>query len=211
MGDIVQVSEESAKLQVTIESAVAIERVELYDGPDLLENIRYYTKNDLNNRIRIIWEGAEVKGRGRTVYWNGKLNLHNNSIQNCMPINFWNNEQQPQMHDDGSLSWQSVTTGNFLGVDLWLDNPDAGTLSFQSNQISFDLPVSEIEINDRVFDVGGLLKRVRVFRMPDQSINQTYHFERQVDIKPEGDTRIYVKVFLEDGHTAWSSPIYLFR
>jgi len=211
MGDIAQVSDPSVNISVEIEGGVPIERVELFDGPNLLETIRFYTAEELQNRIRVVWEGAEYKGRGRTVYWNGGLNLQNNSIKRYQPINFWNIEQHPRLLDNGSLSWNSVTTGNFLGVDLWLDDPEAGTLSFQTNQISFDLPVSEIGMDDQVFDAGSLFKRVRVFRLPDQMKDQTYRFERPVSIRSQGDTRIYVKVIFEDGHVAWSSPIYFFK
>jgi hypothetical protein len=36
---------------------------------------------------------------------------------------------------------------------------------------------------------------------------------RAVDVKirSDGDTRLYVRVQQEDGHRAWSSPIYLLR
>ncbi len=211
MGDIVQVSEQHVTVSADVESRVAIERIELYDGANLLETIRCYDSEDTGNRIRVIWEGAEYKGRGRTVHWDGGLELQGNAIKRFGPINFRNIEKQPQKEDDGSLSWNSVTTGNFNGVDLWLDDPEAGTLLFQTNQLSFNLPVSDIGVDDKIFHAGGLLKQVRVFRLPDQMKNQTYRFERSVAIRPQGDTPIYAKAVFEDGHVAWSSPMYFFK
>lgn len=35
--------------------------------------------------------------------------------------------------------------------------------------------------------------------------------KRKVKVRPEGDTRLYVRVQQEDGHRMWSSPIYLFH
>ena len=211
MGDIAQVSGQSVTVSVDIESGTPLERIELYDGTELLETIRFYASEDLGNRIRVIWEGAEYKGRGRITYWNGGLDLKGNAIKRFKPINFWNIEKQPQKEGDRSLAWNSVTTGNFNGVDLWLDDPEVGTLSFKTNQVAFDLPVSEIAMDDHSFDAGGLFKRVRVFRLPTQMQNQAYHFERPINLRPQGDTRIYVKAIFEDGHCAWSSPMYFFN
>lgn len=211
MGDVVQVSDQSVRLSIDLESAVPIERIELFDGRELLETIRPHTSDDVQNRIRVLWEGAEYRGRGRTVIWDGNISLRNNSIMRHQPINFRNIERQPQIQNDGSLSFHSVTTGNFLGVDLWLDGPKTGSLSFQTNQISFDLPINEIGMEDQVFDVGGLGKQVRVFHLPDQMKHRKYCFERKIEINPDDDTRIYIKVVLEDGHAAWSSPIYFFK
>jgi hypothetical protein len=211
MGDIAQVSDTDITVSVEIESSVAIERVELYDTTTLLDTIRFYTEEDLQGRIRILWEGAEYKGRGRTVYWNGGLDLQNNSINHFSPINFKNIEKLPSLLGNKSLSWNSVTTGNFLGIDLWLDDYEAGTLSFQTNQLTFDLPVCEIGMDDQVFNAGGLGKRVRIFRLPTKMEPQKYYFERLVPIRSHGDTRIYIKVIFEDGHAAWSSPMYFFK
>ena len=211
MGDIVQVSDAEAEVSLEIESSSPVERVELYNAKQLLETIRFYTKNDLHNRIRIYWEGAEYKGRGRTVRWDGSLELQNNFISKFTPINFRNIERLPRLLSKTSLSWSSVTTGNFLGLDLWLDDAVAGTLSFQTNQISFDLQIENIGVEDQVYDAGGLGKRVRLFRLPPEMRTRKYTFKRPVSIKPQGDTPIYFKVIFEDGHVAWSSPIYCFK
>jgi hypothetical protein len=34
---------------------------------------------------------------------------------------------------------------------------------------------------------------------------------RTIQVRPNGDTRLYIRVQQEDGHRMWSSPIYLFR
>ena len=211
MGDIVRVLHSQVEVAVEIESSSPVERVELYNAKELLETIRFYDEKDLNNRIRIYWEGAEYKGRGRTVHWDGGLELRNNSISRFIPINFRNIERLPRMHSNTSLSWNSVTTGNFLGLDLWLDDSVAGTLSFQTSQLSFDLPIEQIGLDDLVFEAGGLGKRVRIFRLPTEMVARKYSFKRSVSIRPQGDTPIYVKTIFEDGHAAWSSPIYFFK
>ncbi len=34
---------------------------------------------------------------------------------------------------------------------------------------------------------------------------------RKIKVRPDGDTRLYIRVQQEDGHRIWTSPIYLFR
>lgn len=63
----------------------------------------------------------------------------------------------------------------------------------------------------RYRDQGGLERRVRVFRLPERNVARSFSSEREVELDATGDSPIYVRVTLENGHQAWSSPIYLFR
>jgi hypothetical protein len=47
--------------------------------------------------------------------------------------------------------------------------------------------------------------------MPSQSAHRAFAFNMQVQPAPVGDSPIYVRVTLEDGHQAWSSPIYVIQ
>jgi hypothetical protein len=35
--------------------------------------------------------------------------------------------------------------------------------------------------------------------------------ERRIELQPDGDNPLYVRITQEDGHLVWSSPIYLYR
>jgi hypothetical protein len=58
---------------------------------------------------------------------------------------------------------------------------------------------------------GELPRLIRVYRVPDT--NNAYHLSGSVapSLRAEGDNPLYVRVTLEDGTRAWSSPIYIFR
>jgi hypothetical protein len=62
-----------------------------------------------------------------------------------------------------------------------------------------------------VFDAGGLDRAVTLQLLPDVMTARRMGHVMPVKIRPKGDTRLYVRVQQEDGHRAWSSPIYLFR
>jgi hypothetical protein len=81
----------------------------------------------LGGRVRILWSGAEYRGRGRQTIWDGRLVLEDNSIQTARPINFFNPDRRLRQISDRELAWESVTTGNFSGFDLWLtEGQEAG-------------------------------------------------------------------------------------
>ena len=62
MGDIVHFPNGDLSISINIEAAAAIERLDIFNGKDLVETYKPYSENELGNRIRIIWEGAEYRG-----------------------------------------------------------------------------------------------------------------------------------------------------
>ena len=71
MGDIVHLPAGEVVLEGDILAAAPIERVELFNGKELIQTIRPYGEADLGRRIRVLWEGAEYRGRFREVIWDG--------------------------------------------------------------------------------------------------------------------------------------------
>ncbi len=211
MGDIVAVASRSATVRVRIDAASPIERVDLRAGPRTLETIRPYTAADCGRRIRVVWEGAEYRGRGRMTPWDGSLRVSGNTIESFEPINFWHLDKHLERTATDTLAWESVTTGNFAGADITLGDAHSGRLDIDTPHLKTSLPIDSIGFDDQVFDCGGLGRAVRVFRLPDVNPHRSLEIERTVDVAASGDTPVYVRVTLENGHQAWSSPIYLFH
>lgn len=211
MGDIVAVAGDRATMRVRVDAAAPIERIDLRCGAQTLETIRPYPANRLGRRIRVIWEGAEYRGRGRMTTWDGHLQPSGNRIEAFRPINFWHLEKALQPTAEGGLAWESVTTGNFAGADFTLADADQGNIAITTPHVQATVPVADIGFEDIVFEAGGLGRRLRVFRLPDVNTARSFEFQREVTVRPNGDSPIYVRVTLENGHQAWSSPIYLFR
>ena len=94
MGDIVHLPEGSAEDRASIFTPpAAIERVDIFNGLDHVETIRPYGPDELGNRVRVLWEGAEYRGRFRQVIWDGSAVLSDNRIEDAAPINFFNHGQ----------------------------------------------------------------------------------------------------------------------
>ena len=50
-----------------------------------------------------------------------------------------------------------------------------------------------------------------IYRLPENGAPRHVRFSRQVVHAGPADLPVYVRVTQEDGHQAWSSPIYLIR
>lgn len=217
MGDIIRIpnstnEKNELSLNIDLYAAAPIERIQIFNGLDLIEEVKPYPNEMIenSNRIRIIWEGAEFRARRRNAQWKGDITIVDNEIINVKSFNFWNVDAPLKMDSETQISWETYTSGNFQGVDVTLKDSKKGTFSFHTNQIDFKLPLSEITPKDTIFEAGGLEKRVRVFRIPEVNDCTTMHIEKPVCLAPtkEKDDQIYVKVTLENGHQLWSSPIY---
>jgi hypothetical protein len=211
MGDIVHLPEGGARLRIEARGSAPIERIDLFNGLEHLETMRPYGPEELGNRIRVVWEGAEYRGRFRQVIWDGTATLSGNRILAARPINFFNRDKTLDQIGETELKWRALTTGNLGGFDAWLADPYAGTLKLETPLVKCGVPVEETGYEDEVIEAGGLDRRVRIFRLPEANPHAAMTVERPLDLRPAGDNPIYVRLTQEDGHIAWSSPIYLFR
>ena len=120
MGDIARVAGTEVTIAIDVLSTAPIERLDLYDELELLETIRPYGPADMGNRVRLVYEGAECRGRARTTVWDGVLRIDGNRIARAGIINNWNLDRGIQQFDPSHVVWKAATSGNFGAIDLWL-------------------------------------------------------------------------------------------
>jgi len=211
MGDIVRCRDAAATFAVDAHGSAPIERIELRNGLDTLEVIHPYDEADLGRRIRVVWEGSEYRGRGRETVWDGGASLDGNAFERASPINRYNLDKRFEQTGPGRLEWTALTTGGFGGFDAWLADQRAGRLKIDTALVQADIPIAKIGLEDLTFEAGGLGRRIRVFRLPDENRHRRVSLERRVELAGDRDNALYVSLVQEDGHLVWSSPIYLFR
>ena len=209
MGDILASPARKARFRVRAVGSAPIERVEIRNRLQTLETFRPYARTDLGRRIRVIWEGSEYRGRGRQTIWDGGCRLEGNRFERVSPINFWNLDRRLEQAGPSELKWSALTTGCFGGFDAWLDDANAGTLRIDTALVKAEINVADIGLEDRVFDAGGIKRRIRVFRMPDANPQHHVDIEREVVLVDGHDNAFYVCLVQEDGNLAWSSPVYV--
>ncbi|MEM6848376.1 MAG: DUF3604 domain-containing protein [Pseudomonadota bacterium] len=210
MGDIVHLPEGGITVECTIETTSPIERVEIFNGETLQETFRPFQQNDLGARLRVLWEGAEYRGRFRQVIWDGGAEVVGNSVVDAFPVNFLNRDKVLSRYGN-HLSWQALTTGNFGGVDIRLADATAGRLKVDTPLVNFDIAIEDIGQEDLIFDASDRLPRfVRAFRLPDELTSRSFSISTRIPLRQSGDNPIYLRLTQEDGTRAWTSPIYVF-
>jgi hypothetical protein len=211
MGDIVQTASDSVTLAVTVQAHAPIERVDVLNGAEIVETLRPYTAADLGARLRVIWEGAEYRGRGRTTRWTGTISLDGARIARFAKINAWNHERRFEQTGDAVIAFDAVTTGNFGGCDIWLDARPGSSATIDTTLVRGEVSLDDIGLADMVFDAGGLGRRIRAFRLPELLTEADHDSQTHIPIAPGRDNPLWVRITTEDGFVAWSSPIYVFR
>jgi len=210
MGDIIRPGTVPMRLTAEVIGTAPIDRVDVLHGTRVAQTVRPFGAADLGRRVRVLWQGAEYRGRGRETMWQGKLSLTGNRCTRFAAVNFLNPERKVEETAAGTgLRWTSVTTGNLAGVDLWLDDARRGTLTLETNVVSGEVDLAALADDTVIFEGGGLGRKISVYRLPEADWSRHAVVDHTVTFPGGADLPVYLRVTQSDGHQAWSSPIYL--
>ncbi len=211
MGSVIKkTSKTTAVLKVRVHGTAPIERVEVRNAMTILETRRPYRSADLTNRIKLLWQGSQVRGRGRQTCWDGKLRITGNQITSLQPINFLNPEKTCHLQGPRQVQWQSTTTGGRAGLILELTKQGAGELAIETPEKRLSLALSKLALRGRTYRTGGVDKQISIYPLPAANGTKEIEFETTIsgDDLISGDNPLYIHAVQEDGQLAWSSPIY---
>ena len=137
--------------------------------------------------------------------------LDDNAFDSLLPINRYNIDKRFDQTADNRVEWNALTTGGFGGFEAMLRDPTAGSITIDTALIQQRIDITDIGRDELIFENGGIERRIRVFRLPDENPHRALRIERRIRLHDDRDNALYLRVTFEDGHYAWSSPIYLFR
>jgi hypothetical protein len=209
MGDMVDGENSLTRLDVTVSGTAPIEFIELRNGTSVVSKWRTYGPKDLGRRVKVMWRGEEAKGRFRKAIWNGSITIEGNDIQQVQTINFWNPDKPVQKIGDNLLIWESCTAGGIAGLILSLDRTDAGMLRLRTSQCSLDVPFDAIGFDPKIWHCGGVGKAVEILRLPEEPNPRDVTVSFDSFNLSSGNNPLYIHVMQEDGHRAWTSPIFI--
>jgi len=145
MGDIVKTDAATAKLNLHVNAHAPIERIEVRNGEEVVEVLRPYTEKYADNtaRVRVLWSGAEYRGRGRQSNWTGRTRFTHSRVTRLEKINAWNHERKLVQNGSDTIEWDAMTTGNFGGFDVWLDiDKQKAAVDLSCNHGSISAPLT---------------------------------------------------------------------
>ncbi|MBK9080745.1 MAG: DUF3604 domain-containing protein [Rhizobiales bacterium] len=210
MGEIVRSAAKSATVGVAVSAGSPILSIEVFTASEIVATFRGYDRDALGDRLRILCHGAQYRGRGRQTLWKGTATFSDAVAKSISPINWWNPERPLRRESPDSIRFEAVTTGNFCGFDVALDRLE-GTVRIAANLVEGTIELGDLGLEPRRLDAGGLERAISAQRLPDRLETTEMTVSRRVRLYEDRDTPVWARVRTEDGHVAWSSPIYVIR
>ena len=211
MGDIVEDWSGEPLLKVRLAGSAPIERVDVFNGLNLIHTYRPYGEKNLGRRLKVLWNGARVRGQDRVVNWDGTLKVSGNRIVSVDSINTLNPEHPIRQIDESTLAWESFSTGTAKGFILTLEHRENGQFVLETKQVKAEFALNGIGLEPKIWDLGFLDKSLQVYRLPDSLDEQPVEFSIPIMNLKNGDNPIYIRATQEDGYQIWSSPVYLVK
>ena len=204
IGDIAQTKIKNCEIFFELKSADEIEKIEFFNKNKII-----FTNNFLNKKdkvLKIIWSGAEYKGRGREVHWKGNLKIKDNQFSNLKSINFYNHNKKIILNNKKNIEWESTTTGGFSGFELNLKNNN-GSIYLKIFGKEYKIEIKNLIKKNFIKKFFGLDKFIKIYLVSNN--RPTYQFKINKKISLNQSNGLYIKSTFRYGHTSWTSPIYI--
>jgi hypothetical protein len=209
MGDIVSYAGDSVQLEFDVVASSPIEKVEVRNAMQTVAVVRPYATTAIESRVRVLMSGADRRGKGSRSRWRGRAQVMGARVRRFASVAAWNPELPCELTDERTVEFRSRTAGNMMGFDIWLEEEPGATLQIQTNHGDSTFVLCEIGYDETSWELGGLQRRMRLLRLPDENPHQRFQQRVDVPITHGADNPLWVCVTTEDAHQAWSSPVYV--
>ena len=202
-------------MKVQTYSNSPLDTIELYNWDEKIGHVNLRAKN--KKKIRIAWSGVRVKTRKKSTRWDGSLEVKNGYIISAKEYSFDRRDQGIVERTPTSITWRSNTSGDYDGVILELDFDTSTEILFRTEQVEFSFIPSDVGEDIRTYLAGGVNLKVEVGLANEDCRNMEefiaacsvdHTFVEMEHNSTEDGNAYWVRVLQEDGHMAWSSPIF---
>lgn len=197
-------------IEATIEATGPLLEVELYRGEHLVHRAPFrQPATPAERAILVLWSGVRTRGRKKVVTWDGQLQVRNGRYTAVRPVAFDRADEGLTRFTNQRVAWRSTTSGDVDGFIITIDGDDDTVLEIATPPLSLTCPLSEIGFTPRVYAAGGINQRLILAETTFTEGPTRWHFTYQDDTLDPGVHPYWLRVIQEDGHMAWSSPIYV--
>jgi hypothetical protein len=188
-----------------------MEKLILMRGREIIHTVQpsQFNKTASSSRIRISWEGARIRGRARRATWDGIIRLDGVRLVQAETFGFDSPADGIVSQNDSKVVFKSSTVGDVDGIDLYLEDPAQGALSFESKIGTVTLNLDKLGQEEKIFNFGELDLMVKIQRYPEELDFTPLALDYTVDLQRGKTSPFLLKGVQEDGQIAWSSPIYI--
>ncbi len=172
---------------------------------------RYPFSDDSSNQwVRIHWSGLRVRSRNKRARWEGRIRVTGGRIVDMVRLGFQREGDIVSKVSDNEICFETTTAGDPVGAFLKLAG-QSPRLSFESEQITKEVGVKELQEGPRKFGAGGLNMELAISLSSPRNRPDSVEFWYRDPTPPSGTHGYWIRVLQIDGHGAWSSPIYFKR
>lgn len=196
----------------TTVGVAGIDSLELFAGRERLDQVRPPAFENLagSRRLRIMWGGSRIRGRGRRAHWDGTLHIEGNSIEAVELVSFDSPADGIVSRSDREIQFRSRTTGDLDGLDLILKQAQTGRIAWETPLGTLEADLGQLGDGRVSRSFGGLDLRCYVEWYPDDLGAVPTALAGQWTVRLNQPwTPLWLKVTQVDGHMAWSSPVYV--
>src|SRR3546814_11521973 len=100
-------------MRTEVAAPAPIERIEIRTGTEVIERFRPYGPEELGARVRVLWSGAESRGRGRQTTWIGRARFAGARVLRIATTNAWHHERRLEQTSSDTAATPAPSTDNF--------------------------------------------------------------------------------------------------
>jgi hypothetical protein len=141
--------------------------------------------------------------------WDGSIEVSGARIVDAAPYAFDSPADGIRHRTESRVDFESRTTGDIDGVDLWLDQARSGRVVLRNAFGELSVDLAELGSEGERVDLGGLDLHAQIVRYPEAPTERRLALRHEVDPIAGATTPIFVKAIQTDGHMAWASPVYV--
>ncbi len=213
MGSVLALGLGDQTVAAQIQSAQPVERLQLYEGHTLLEEVfaAEFSQIEESNLLRISWLGSRERGRQRRTTWDGSIYFEGTQVQSVETFAF-------DVVADGVIDWnanqidfKSKTTGDRDGLSIVLSDPTQGKVIFDSTVGRYEFSLADLVDGtwQQTIAVGGVDLTLTIERYPAHVQTTTLSLSKIISPPQNQLTAYFVKAIRVDGEMAWASPIWI--
>lgn len=207
MGDLYQTSAPPL-IVANVVGTAPLESVEVWRDLDLVHEA-IAASPPAEDRVRLQWSGARVKGRNRHTSWNGRATVEGGRILGVREIAFDSPGQGVKAWDRSFVEWISTTSGDHDALELRIEGADSARICVETPLITLAFAVAQLRAGPVVRDCGGVDQRFVAALAPSEPGPRIAEVT-WTDPRPKrGRSAYWLRVTQSDGEMAWSSPIYV--
>lgn len=213
MGSILQAAG-PYKANFSVQGTAPLDAVEVYQGRKMLKSFRPAVFDGKpTGKIRVSWRGARIRGRGRRVSWDGEIRVDAATIVSAVGFSFDSPADGITKIENRAVYFRSQTTGDTDGIELLLQDSEAGKLILETPQGRWQIALKELAGAgaSRVIAIGPVDRSIKIERYPEEMGEDRMTGEFEVNACEGELTPYFIKVTQCDGQMAWASPIYIDR